>query len=120
MEVYSTLRAQLQARNTWHDGYEHGLALLVDSLLSYWRAREEFVNDEVTGGKLVLASRRSGGGYYPNPRLTVMQNFLATANKALAAFGLTPIADAKLKAAPLEGIGELVKLLRGHDPTDGG
>lgn len=107
-EVWDRLQQQVADAGKWRDEYAAPFAVLVDAITGFLDTCETLANPDT---KEILVSHK--GAPYRNPLLDIKAGHINTINRFGSAFGLTPLADAKLKAVPVDGIGELLKLMGG-------
>ena len=108
-EAWDTLKSQLDASGKWRDEYAAAFAVLVDAIAGFLDASEKLTHPD---NKPILVNPRKGTTYR-NPLLDIKAGHVNTINRFGSAFGLTPLADAKLKATPADSIGELLQLMGG-------
>ena len=108
-KVWDTLQVHLEDAGKWRDEYSAPFAVLVDAIVGFYESCENLEDPDC---KPLLVNPRKGTTYR-NPLLDIKAGYVNTINRFGAAFGLTPLADAKLKAVPADGIGELLKLMTG-------
>jgi len=108
-DVWDTLKAHLDAAGKWRDEYASPFGVLVEAIVGFYETCE-LLQDPDTPPLLVNPRK---GTTYRNPLLDIKAGHINTINRYGSAFGLTPLADAKLKAVPADGIGELLKLMTG-------
>jgi P27 family predicted phage terminase small subunit len=109
--VWDELQDVLEKAGKWRAEYAGPFAVLVHSFVR-WRAVTEQLAAE--GHQEILYNPQKGTAYR-NPLLDVAGNYVNQIQRYAAAFGLTPMADTKLKANPTEALGVLFNLLRGPE-----
>lgn len=111
--VWEKLQEQLNMRGKWKAEYAPMLAVLVDAIAGFYATCKTLADPDCCE---ILISRK--GQPYRNPLLDVKAGHIQVIHRYGTAFGLSPLADAKLKAVPLEGVGELLKMMMGEpDPA---
>ena len=98
---WDDLQAQLNKAEKWKPEYEASFAILIDALVGYHETKAELE----TESEILINPKK--GTRYRNPLLDVLSSHVNTITKYSVQFGLTPLADAKIKT---EGIGALEPL----------
>jgi len=107
--VWDTLQEQLHTRGKWRPEYVSMFAVLVDAIVGFYDTCVTLANPDCLP---ILISRK--GQPYRNPLLDIKAAHIGVIHRYGSAFGLSPLSDAKLKAVPLEGLPELLKLMLGE------
>ena len=108
-ELWDYYQGKLDAAGKWKDEYAACFVVLIDALVGYLEVSETLAKPDVE--PIVVNPRK--GTSYRNPLLDVRAGYISTIKTYAAAFGLNPLADAKLAATPADAIGDLFKHLRG-------
>jgi len=108
-EVWDRLQPQVCNAGKWRDEYADSFAVLVEAIVGFYEVCITLADPEC--GPLLVNPTK--GTTYRNPLLDIKAGHINTINRFGTAFGLTPLSDAKLKAVPVDGIGELLKLMGG-------
>jgi hypothetical protein len=102
----------------WKPEYEPHFVVFVDACTEYFHVQRQIeeakasaVRQGEPGLAYMLRSRK--GSLYPNPLINHRSMLVNTIRQFGTAFGLNPLAEAKIKATPLEDCGELLKLMVG-------
>ena len=108
-EIWDRLQPLVANAGKWRDEYADSFAVLVEAIVGFYAVCVELTHPDCP---LFLVNPKKGTTYR-NPLLDIKAGHINTINRFGAAFGLTPLSDAKLKAVPIDGIGELLKLMGG-------
>ena len=100
---------KLREAGKWKDEYAACFVVLIDALVGYLDVSEELAKPDVA--PIIINPRK--GTSYRNPLLDVRAGHIATIKTYAGAFGLNPLADAKLAATPGDAIGDLFRHLAG-------
>ncbi len=108
--VWAYYRKRLEEAGRWEDRYAAQFTVLVMAIVGYLETTEKLV---ANGFNPILTSPK--GSTYTNPLLNVQAQYINTIKTFGAAFGLNPLADARLKAVPnaAEAMGSLFEFLKG-------
>ncbi len=98
--VWDHYQPVIDAAGKWRPEYSPVFAMLCDAFARWMEVTEKIRTD---GGKLILLNPKRGTSYR-NPLLDVQAQKSNEVHRLATAFGLTPIADAKIKAAPIDGL----------------
>ncbi len=109
--VWNRLQGQLSDAGKWKPEYVDYFAVLVLSIAGLYRTCETLRDTDTSE---ILVNPRKGTSYR-NPLLDIKAQHINVINRFGSAFGLNPLADAKLKTAGTDGIGELLKLMAGPE-----
>lgn len=108
-EVWDRLQEQVADAGKWRDEYADPFAVLVEAVAGFYEVCRVLQDPDCP--PLLVNPKK--GTTYRNPLLDIKAGHINTINRFGTAFGLTPLSDAKLKAVPVDGIGELLKLMGG-------
>lgn len=114
VEIWETLKGRLHEGNRWKSCYGHHLAVLVNAITRYYTVTAK-LNAE--GSKEILTNPKKQT-VYRNPLLDVQSSYVNIIERFGRAFGLTPLADEKIKAVGESAVGELLKAMMAGPPME--
>ncbi len=107
--IWDYYKARLEEAGKWRDEYAASFTVLVDAVNGFLVTSATLAKPD----NLPILVNPVKGTSYRNPLLDIKAQYVNTILRYGAAFGLSPLADARLKATPPEAIGELFKFLTG-------
>ena len=107
--LWDYYKGKLEAAGKWKDEYAACFVVLIDALVGYLEVSATLADPDVKA----IITNPSKGTSYRNPLLDVRAGHITTIKSYASAFGLNPLADAKLAATPGDAIGDLFRHLAG-------
>lgn len=113
-KVWNYYQKKLADAGRWEDRYAAAFTVLVIAIVDYLDVTKQFQD---AGSKAVLVSLK--GNTYQNPLLNAQAHYINIIKTFGAAFGLHPLAEARLKAVPnaAAAMGDLFQFLQGPADT---
>lgn len=113
-ELWDYYQGKLAADGKWKDIYAAQFSVFIDALANFVETCARLAaletDSEIPHGLMMNPAK---GTLYRHPLLDVKAQYVNTIRVFGAAFGLNPLADARLKQGPMEAVGELLKLMGG-------
>ena len=106
--LWDYYQGKLADAGKWRDEYTAHLDVLIDAVVNWLEASEQLI---ATGNKHLLVSPK--GNTYTNPLLNIKAHYAGVIKSYGAAFGLNPLADARLKVLPMEAMFPLLSMMAG-------
>jgi len=116
--IWKWLHKLLKDAGKWKSEYEPHFEVLVDACVEYFDVQHQIAAARAAAiragnpGLAYMLKNPSKGTLYPNPLVNHRSNLVNTIRQYGNAFGLNPLAEAKIKSVPTgSDMGELLKLM---------